>query len=154
MSNFDTNGARYYKKPTVEMLTQACEIDERIGGMIFVETSEKRGKFIVPRTIKVSQFLTETKKIDFSEADFALPVTTIYVKDFLGGIQLIVPPGVHVETHVAGLLSKTTHSKSVIVDNATDYENCPPIIVVKGTHVLSKVKVKVNMKVPPITIVQ
>merc|ERR1712228_771990 len=111
---------------------------------------DKRGKFIVPKTIKVNQFVTGTKEIDFSLADFAVPVTTIYVKDVLGGVKLIVPPGVRVEDQAVGVISDTKHSKA---DGVSDYEN-GPLIIVKGAHVLSKVNVKVNKRVPPITIVQ
>lgn len=151
-STYNANGARYYKNPCQEMLARAQGNDERIGGMIFVESSGKRGKFLVPDTIKVSQFLTETKEIDFSEADFAVPVTTIHVKDFLGGIRLTVPPGVRVETQAVGFLSDTKYSKALAGDNATDYNN-GPLIIVKGAHILSKINVKVNSEVPPITII-
>ena len=146
----DTNGARYYKNPTPEMLAQAEENNQRMGGMIFIESSGKRGKFIAPKTIKVNQFITETKEIDFSLADFAVPVTTIHVKDFLGGIRITVPPGVRVEEQTVGIISDTKLSKAV---SGTSYED-GPLIVVKGAHVLSKVNVKVNNEVPPIAILQ
>mmetsp|Transcript_10185 Transcript_10185/g.14947 ORF Transcript_10185/g.14947 Transcript_10185/m.14947 type:complete len:143 (-) Transcript_10185:14-442(-) len=96
--------AGYYKNPTIEMLAEAEENDLRMGGAIFIQKSScKGGKFLAPRKIKINQILTDSKKIDFSLAYFAVPVTTIHVKDFLGGVKLTVPLGVRVETHAVGL---------------------------------------------------
>eukprot|EP00547_Thalassionema_nitzschioides_P002086 CAMPEP_0194210862 /NCGR_PEP_ID=MMETSP0156-20130528/9156_1 /TAXON_ID=33649 /ORGANISM="Thalassionema nitzschioides, Strain L26-B" /LENGTH=170 /DNA_ID=CAMNT_0038938273 /DNA_START=50 /DNA_END=558 /DNA_ORIENTATION=- len=141
------NGSRYYKNPTAEMLAEAEEKNMRMGGMIFIEKGSgvKRGKFLVPKTITVSQFITGGKEIDLSSADFVVPVTTIYMKDFFGGIELTVPLGVRVEEESVGFLSDTHVTKKLA--NA-DCET-GPLIILKGMHILSDLSVKVNDKVPP-----
>lgn len=153
----NTNGARCYKNATPELRAQARQennkqrvkflVPETISvSELLVESSSKRGKFLVPETIQASQLLTETKEIDFSLAEFAVPVTTIHAKNFLGGIKLTVPPGVRVETQTE--MGCCSRDSKPVIDCATG-----PLIIVKGARFPSDIHVKVNREVPPITIV-
>lgn len=148
MAGNEEGGAKYYKNPSPSMLEEAMK-NEKAGGAIFMESEDKSGKFVVPKEVKVMQFVTDSLTLDFSVADFVFETTTITVKDFLGGVKVKVPPGVRVESKTMNFLSdmsKKLADAHAVADS--------PRIVIKGVSFMGKVDIKVNDKVPPIVVVE
>ena len=143
-----TSGAMYFKNPSPEIL-QASDT-RALGGVLFIGTSNQRGKFTFPKTIHVGQVLNG-QKIDCSVADFVHPVSTINVGNVLGSLKLIVPRGVRVEAKGLGILGSF---KGLSYGDATVHagEDVPTIII-QGLTILGGVNVKVNMDVAPLRVI-
>jgi len=146
----ETNGAKYYKNPPAELLAEA-ERNQNVGGFAYMNSSSKGGKFIVPKKINVTQFVTGDIELDFSLAEFVHPTTEIAVKDFLGGTEITVPKGVTVNTNTAQFLSDNGNNQAA--DSTVEVVN-NPIINVRGFSILGGVEVEINEDVPAITIVE
>jgi len=138
--------AMYWKNPTPEMAGRAKK-RKLVGGVLFIEGSEPKGKFIVPKSYKAISILNGFK-IDLSYADFVHPITTIHSVGTLGELQIIVPRGVLVETSGLGILGEFMGTDQNI--SATSEG---PIVRVQGVSVLGSVNVKVNKDVPPVRII-
>jgi len=70
---------------------------KKIGfSMAFLGASGRKGRWIPPRRLFSLYFLGGSE-LDFRDVLFVHPVTDVYVGAFLGGINIIVPPGYAVE---------------------------------------------------------
>jgi hypothetical protein len=146
-SETETEGALFWKNPSPALLARATSQIE--GGILFIQTPNyTKGKFALAKTLNVGHILSGTK-IDLSRADFVHPVSTIYTGTILGGVKVIVPRGVRVETHGIGILGEFEGMRSQTVNAGQD----APLIVVNGLAILGGVKVIVNDSVPPVRIV-
>lgn len=143
----EINGAKFYKNPSTAMMEEAMK-NEHAGGVIFLESAHKGGKFVVPKKISVTQFISDSLELDFSVADFVFPTTEISIKDFLGGTRIKVPKGVIVQTKTMNFMSDQNKN---LADTAAGDD--APRIVVKGITILGKLKVNINDDVPALTIV-
>uniref|UniRef100_A0A7S1B9K8 Cell wall-active antibiotics response LiaF-like C-terminal domain-containing protein n=1 Tax=Corethron hystrix TaxID=216773 RepID=A0A7S1B9K8_9STRA len=138
--------AMYWKNPAPEMVGRAKK-KQIVGGLLFIEASEPKGKFIVPKSYNAISVLNEFK-IDLSYADFVHPITTIHSVGTLGELKIIVPRGVLIETSGLGVLGEFKGTDQNI--SATSEG---PLIRVQGVSVLASVNVKVNKDVPPVRII-
>ena len=120
-----------------------------VAGVLFVNISDQYDKIIAPKSITVATVLTGNK-IDLSVADFVHPVTKIQVPvNILGGLHVIVPRGVAVETRGIGILGSFTGVKSQGIHSGQDR----PLVIVEGMTVLGGVHVSINKSVPPVKII-
>jgi hypothetical protein len=143
----ETEGALFWKNPSPALLERATSITE--GGVLFIQTPNyTKGKFVLAKSLNVGHILSGTK-IDLSRADFVHPVSTIYAGTILGGIEVIVPRGVRVETSGIGILGGFKGMRSQTVNAGQD----APLVVIKGLAILGGVNVVVNDDVPPVRIV-
>lgn len=142
--------AMFWKNPSPAMLERASKY-QAMGGILFLATAcHKGGKFTLPKTIHCGQILTGNK-LDLSRADFVFPVTTIIVGTILGGMKVIVPRGVRVETTGFGILGGFKGLPSQTV-NASQVDNAP-LLIVQGLSILGGAKVSVNHDVPPVQVI-
>lgn len=173
-----SHGANFYLNPTTEMLARAKRC-QTLGGILSQSTTgggNINSKFVAARNIQSGSILGGVT-IDFSYADFVHPVTTITAGTVLGGLKVIVPRGVQVETsHGWGILgsfhgpgqsssSKKNRNNSSSSNDYTngaasehdtplpDNSSCP-LVVVRGLSILGAIEVKRNNKVPPVRIVK
>jgi len=142
-----TEGALYWKNPSPALLARATSQTE--AGILFIQTPNyAKGKFALAKSLSVGHILSGTK-IDLSRADFVHPITTIHAGTILGGVKVIVPRGVRVETNGIGILGGFKGMQSQTVNAGQD----APLIVINGLAILGGVKVIVNTTVPPVRIV-
>ena len=128
------------------MMLERSTKHRMVGGILFIETSDPHGKFVVPKSITVTSVLSGSR-LDFSMADFVYPVTKIRITGgVLSDLKVTVPRGVAVETRGIGILGSFKGLKSQSVHAAHD----GPMILVEGVTVLGTVKVVVNENVPPV----
>jgi hypothetical protein len=143
------NGAMYFKHPSPEMLARANNRDFNLG-ILFVETTERKGKFTVAQSIDVLCILGGST-IDLSIADFVYPTTTIRViPNVLSGLKIKVPRGVRVEMQGIGILGGMKGLKTQNIHVGQD----GPVLIVQGVTVLGSVQVIVNDSVPPVKVVE
>merc|ERR1719232_2096049 len=139
------HGATYFKSPTADMLQQARHTRGSGGGVLFITIPiDFRGKFTVPKSIKLGHILSGDK-IDLSRADFVHPVTNINAGEILGGLE------VSVQMKGIGILGDFRYRHR---GQTVGAEQDAPLIVLTGFSLLGGVEVKVNESVPPVRVVQ
>ena len=64
---------------------------------------DRRGRWIVPRKMRVKCFWGGGR-LDFREADFGPGVTELHVTAIMGGLEIIVPPGLAVDVDASAIM--------------------------------------------------
>jgi hypothetical protein len=100
--------------------------------------AERTGSWLVPRELKVWAILGGAK-IDLRDAKFGPGVTEIDVTALMGGVEIIVPRGVRVETIGAGVMGGFGSSAG----DATALDPSQPVLRVTGLAIMGGVDVKV-----------
>jgi zinc-ribbon domain len=140
--------ANYFLNPTSDMVERAQT--QAMGGILFIGTfGLLEGKLTLAKEIAVGRILGGDK-IDLSYADFVHPVTTITTGTILGGLKVIVPRGVRVETRGLGILGgfKGLNGQTVHAGQEA------PLVVIQGLSILGGVKVDLNERAPPLRIIK
>lgn len=97
-----TEGAELAGAP-VSLLAPPSEVPER-GAMVAVMASnERKGSWIVPRHLKVYAVMGGVV-VDLRNARFGPGVTEIDIFAFWGGVEVVLPPGVRVESFGAAFM--------------------------------------------------
>jgi hypothetical protein len=99
--------------------------------------NERRGSWIVPRRLKVIAFMGGVE-LDLREARFAPGVTEIDVTAIMGGVEIIIPPGVRVESFGAAFLG----GFQARAGDATALTPYNPVIRLSGIAIMGGVEVK------------
>ena len=102
--------------------------------------AERRGVWTPPRHLSVVTVMGGAE-LDFREARFAPGVTEITCFALMGGVQIIVPPGVHVETNGMALMGGFSHRGSV--DPPTD--PAAPILRIGGMAIMGGVDLEYRL---------
>jgi hypothetical protein len=102
-----------------------------------------RGSWVVPRRLKVVAILGGAE-IDLRLARFAPGVTEIDVTAILGGVEIIVPPSVRVETLGTAFLGGFEASAGDVAGDAAALGGAQPLLRVSGLAMLGGVDVKVR----------
>lgn len=101
---------------------------------------EKKGEWTPPRNM-YSLALMGGAGLDFREAKMPPGVTEVNVLAIMGGVEILVPPGLAVETHGFGLMGGFEGVDQVGVD--TDPE--APRLLIRGMAVMGGVEVAVRL---------
>jgi hypothetical protein len=80
-------------------------------------------------------------ELDFREALLPPGVTEVRVFALMGGVEIIVPPGLTVESHGIGILGGFEHSG----DDYGAYDSDAPVLRINGVAVMGGVDVKVRL---------
>ena len=99
----------------------------------------RKGSWLVPRELKVVAIMGGAE-IDLREGKFAPGVTEIDVTVFMGGVEIIVPRGVRVETLGAAFMG----GFQADAGDATALEPNQPVLRVTGLAIMGGVDVKVK----------
>ena len=105
----------------------------------FMGGAERTGSWLVPRELKVWAALGGAL-IDLRDAKFAPGVTEIDVTAFMGGVEIIVPRGVRVETLGAGVMGGFAASAG----DSSALDPSQPVLRVTGLAIMGGVEVKVQ----------
>jgi len=103
--------------------------------------NERRGSWIVPRHFKVFAFMGGAD-IDLREARFGPGVTEIDVTAVMGGVAILVPPGVRVECFGAAFMG----SFEGHVGDATALSALHPTVRISGIAIMGGVEAKTRAR--------
>ena len=95
----------------------------------------RRGPWSPPARVVVLQVLGGAT-VDFREADLLDGVTNVYVFSLLGGVKIVVPPGLEVQVDGVGVLGGFAHR------GRTPGDPDGPVLRVRGVSVLGGVSVR------------
>ncbi|MGI9038322.1 MAG: DUF1707 SHOCT-like domain-containing protein [Gemmatimonadota bacterium] len=102
--------------------------------------SDRKGSWVPPRKLDTFAFMGGTG-LDFREARLGPGVTEVRVLAFMGGAEIIVPPGVTVETSGIGIMGGFDgHDQSVPTSDPS-----APVIRIRGLAVMGSIEVKMMM---------
>lgn len=101
---------------------------------------EKKGEWTPPRSL-YSLALMGGAGLDFREAKMPPGITEVNILAIMGGVEVLVPPGLAVETHGFGLMGGFEGVDQVGVD--TDEE--APRLVIRGMAIMGGVEVAVRL---------
>lgn len=119
------------------MLVPSSDVPPR-GVMIAVlGATERRGSWIVPRHLKVFAFMGGAE-LDLREARFGPGVTEIDVTVIMGGVEIILPPGVRVESFGAALMG----GFEAQAGDATALSPLNPVVRLSGMALMGGVETK------------
>ncbi|MBI2797380.1 MAG: DUF1707 and DUF2154 domain-containing protein [Gemmatimonadetes bacterium] len=107
--------------------------------MAFMGGFERKGSWVIPRVFKAVAVMGGGV-IDLREARFAAGVTELDILCFMGGCEVLVPPGVRVEVLGTALMGGFGSSAG---DAANEDPN-QPLLRVSGLAVMGGVDVKVR----------
>lgn len=103
------------------------------------------GKMIVPQKLKLVLLFRGTT-VDFSQAIFVHPITTVELVCFFGGGEVILPPGVRRETRGIGIFGGFGNADS----NYDSVDINAPLVVIKGLAMFGGAGVSIKKSVAPI----
>ena len=107
--------------------------------MAFMSGVQRKGSWICPRELKVYALLGGAE-IDLREARFGPGVTEIDVTAVMGGVEIIVPRGIRVETIGGAFMG----GFAADAGDATALDPAQPVLRVSGLAVMGGVDVKVR----------
>jgi hypothetical protein len=103
----------------------------------FMGGNSRRGAWVVPRHLKVFAVMGGAE-LDMRRARFAPGVTEIEVLSILGGVQILVPPGVRVEMLAVAAMGGVEAN----VADVPPSEEGAPVLRISGLAVLGGVEAK------------
>lgn len=99
--------------------------------------SDRKGSWIPPQKLNTLALMGGVG-LDFREAKFGPGVTEVTILAIMGGVDVIVPPGITVETAGMGILGGfDNYSQTVISDDPS-----APVLRIRGLAVMGGVEVK------------
>lgn len=100
--------------------------------------AERKGQWTPPRHMNVVAVMGGGK-LDFREAIFGEPVTEVTIVVFMGGVEIIVPPGIRVESNGFALMGG--------FDQVAQETAAPdaPLVKVNGFACMGAVEMKVRL---------
>lgn len=102
--------------------------------------SDRKGAWVPPKKLHTLALMGGAG-LDFREAHFGPGVTEVNVLAFMGGVDIIVPPGVTVETSGFGIMGGFDgHSQTVASDDPS-----APVLRIRGLAVMGGIDVKMML---------
>lgn len=146
----DRQSAMYFKNPTQEMIEQSYHTSKISAGIMFIQSPRNfKGKFTLAKSVTAGHIMSGDT-IDLSMVDFIHPVTKIMVSALMGGVHVIVPRGVRVQTNGLGIMGSFRGIRSGQTVHAGQDA---PLVILNGLAIMGGVDVRVNEDVPPVRII-
>jgi hypothetical protein len=101
--------------------------------------AERKGVWTPPRQLTVVAVMGGAE-LDFRDARFGPGVTEVTCFAMMGGIEIIVPPGVHVETNGMGLMGGFSQTGSA----AQPTDASAPVLRIGGVAIMGGVELDVR----------
>ncbi len=97
--------------------------------------SSRNGAWVPPRQIRVLAAMGGVE-LDFREAHFGAPVTDVELLAVMGGVHIVVPPGVRVEAHGFGIMGGFDHREGEpVTDPGAPLVRIRGLALMGGVHV-------------------
>jgi hypothetical protein len=128
-----------YTPGTVAMYAPASVVPARGVVIAVFAGNARKGSWLVPRMLKVFAMFGGAQ-IDLREARFAPGVTEIEAGAIFGGVEIIVPPGVRVESNGTAIMGgfESSGAAEFVLDPSQ------PVLRVSGLALFGGVEVKVR----------
>ena len=123
------------------LLVPASEVPARGIILAAMGGTERKGSWIVPQHLKVWA-MAGGASLDLREARFAPGRTVIEVFAFMGGVEIIVPPGVRVETSSTAVFAGGVENEA---GDATALSPLQPVIELSGLVIFGGVETKTRL---------
>ena len=120
-----------------------AETASRAGSQVVIAVmgaAERRGGWVPARRIYTVGFMGGAE-LDFREARFAPGETEVYVLALMGGVSIVVPPGVAVETEGVGVMGGFEH----LAQPANPDGPQAPRLRIRGLALMGGVEVTVRL---------
>lgn len=102
--------------------------------------SERTGSWVPPKRLHTLAVMGGAG-LDFREARFAPGLTEVHILTVMGGAEVIVPPGITVETSGFGIMGGFDgHSQTVPTDDPS-----APVLRIRGLAVMGGIEVKMML---------
>jgi hypothetical protein len=121
-------------------LVPSSEVPPRGGIFAVMGGHERAGSWIVPRQLKVVVFMGGAE-IDLREARFGPGITEIEVFVMMGGVNIIVPPGVRVESIGAAFMG----AFELKAGDATALSPAHPVLRLGGLAIMGGVETETRL---------
>jgi hypothetical protein len=108
--------------------------------MSVMGSATRRGRWTAPRHLEVSTVLGNVV-LDFREARLPSGVVDVKIKNVLGNTEIIVPPGLAVETDGSAILGNFEH----VARAPAAPDSSAPLLRIHGTTVLGNVEVMMRL---------
>jgi hypothetical protein len=126
--------------PATAYLPEGPNARERDGVLALFGGVERRGAWALPRYLKASAVFGGIV-LDFRDASLSPGVTEVQVLALLGGVQIIVPPGLAVEVAGAAIMGGFGHIERI--PERLDPE--VPVLRVRGVAIMGGVAVETRL---------
>lgn len=123
------------------LLVPASEVPARGIIVAAMGGAERKGSWIVPQHLKVWA-VAGGAVLDLREARFAPGRTVIELFAFMGGVEILVPPGVRVETGSTAVFAGGIESEA---GDATALSPLQPVIELSGLVIFGGVETKTRL---------
>jgi len=102
--------------------------------------AERKGSWVPPKRLHTLSLMGGTG-LDFREARFAPGLTEVHILAVMGGVEVIVPPGITVETSGFGIMGGFDgHSQTV-----PSSDPAAPVLRIRGLAVMGGIEVKMML---------
>jgi hypothetical protein len=118
----------------------ATSVRERGFQIAVMSVSERKGEWAPPRHLNTVVVMGGAD-LDFRQARMPPGVTEVHVVALMGGVDILVPPGLAVETHGFGFMGVVEGVDQAGVDTDPD----APRLVIKGFACMGAVEVAVRL---------
>lgn len=116
------------------------DVPERGLQIAIMSGSEKKGSWIPART-HTTVALMGGAGLDLREAQFGPGITEMRILAVMGGVEVIVPPGLAVETHGIGIMG----GFEAFDQASADPDPSAPRLIIKGVAIMGGVEVTVRL---------
>ncbi len=118
-------------------VTDAAHVRDSQFMVAILGGSSRKGRWTPARTNHAIAIMGGTE-LDFREAQMPPGVTTVQVFTMCGGVEIIVPPGMRVESHGVGIMGGFDHAEDAGVDPDPD----APVLRITGVAIMGGVEIK------------
>jgi hypothetical protein len=122
------------------LVARASDVKEFGMQVAILSGSDRKGSWVPPRKMN-SLALMGGAGLDFREARFGPGVTEVTILAIWGGVDVIVPPGITVETHGMGIMGGfDSYSQTVDSDDPL-----APVLRIRGLAIMGGVEVRMML---------
>lgn len=117
-------------------VTDAAHVEDMRFQIAILGASTRKGRWR-PGRVNYALAAMGGAELDFREAEMPPGVTTVRVFAMWGGVEIIVPPGMRVESHGIGIMGGFEHSE----EGDTDPDPDGPVLRITGAAIMGGVDV-------------
>lgn len=126
--------------PAAPNLAPASQVAERRTVIAIMAGARRKGMWTPPRHLHVLAVMGGAE-LDFREAQFGPGITNVTIFAAMGGVEIIIPPGLRVESDGFALMGGFDHHGG----SPTVSDPSAPVLRVSGLAVMGGVEIKVRL---------
>jgi hypothetical protein len=121
-------------------VSRAADVPDRRTVVAIMGGTVRKGTWTAPRQLHVLAVMGGAE-LDFREAQFGPGVTTVTVFAAMGGVEIIVPPGLRVESDGFALMGGFEHSGG----SPASSDPSAPLLRISGLAIMGGVDIQVRL---------